>query len=126
MNINQAFPSKYVAAADLQGRDVPVNIANVVREEVGKEEEVRPVMYFAGMKKGMVLNKTNAGTIAAIYGEETDHWIGKPITLYPSTTNNGGGKEVDCIRVRKTPPGVAAAPVAPPPPPAPVAGPVSF
>jgi hypothetical protein len=127
MNINQAFPSKYVTAGDLQGRDVPVQIGRVEIEEVGDDEDQRPVMYFTGMKKGMVLNKTNATTISGLYTEETNNWIGKGIVIYPSTTNYGG-KEVDCIRVRKTPPSSqVVAPPAPPPPttPAPTSG-VSF
>ncbi len=29
----------------------------------------------------MVCNKTNANTITKLYGDDTDAWIGKPITL---------------------------------------------
>jgi hypothetical protein len=120
VNINQAFPSKYVQASDLQGQTVTVQIALVQMEEVGDEEENLPVVYFSGMKKGMVLNRTNAATIAALYGEETDRWRGAVISIYPTETQFGK-KMVPCIRVKTGAPAnqPAAAPTAPLPPPLP-------
>lgn len=130
MNVRTLFPSNYVAAADLCRRDVPVVIARVVQEEVGKEKELCPILYFANMKKGLVLNRTNAKRIVAMYGDDCDGWIGKPITLYESETEFSG-ETVPCIRVRQEPPTLAVAvptaPVAPvvPPVAAPTGG-VSF
>lgn len=123
MNVHSMFPSKFVAASDLMGQDVTVTVAGIKQEGVGAEEEIRPVLYFAGMTKGMVLNRTNAKRIAAIYGVDTDAWMGKPVTLYPSETEYAG-ETVPCIRVRQTvaagpaaaPPAVVAAPAAPPAP----------
>jgi len=106
MNIKSAFPSKYIAAADLQGHDVPVCIQTVRMEAVegknGQRDEL-PIIYFHGKKKGMVLNVTNSNTISDMYGSETDNWANKWITLFPTTTEFGG-KMVDCLRVRQTPP----------------------
>lgn len=119
MNINSMFPSKFVAASDLMGQDVAVKIREVKQEAVGADEEIRPTLYFEGMKKGMVLNRTNAKRIIALYGEDTDHWAGRPITLYPSETEYGGDT-VPCIRVRQqAPSGAVSVPAAPPPPVAP-------
>lgn len=97
------FPSKYVRAADLQGRDVTVEIASVAMEELvmaGGKKDKKPVMHFAGKDKSLVLNKTNATTIAKTLGNDTDQWVGKSITLYPTKTACGG-EQVDCIRVRE-------------------------
>lgn len=47
----------------------------------------------------LLLNKTNAKTIARLYGNKPGEWAGKMITLYPSVTSVGG-EDVDCIRVR--------------------------
>lgn len=47
----------------------------------------------------LLLNKTNAKTIARLYGNSPAAWVGKMITLIPSTTSVGG-EDVDCIRVR--------------------------
>jgi hypothetical protein len=82
-------------------------------EKIGDDE--RPVLHFQGADKGLVLNKTNANTIAAIFGEETDNWFGHPLEVYPSETDYQG-KRVACIRVRA----VQAAAPAPAPAPAPV------
>ncbi len=38
-------------------------------------------MFFRGKQKRLVLNKTNAKTIAGLYGDDTEGWIGKRITL---------------------------------------------
>lgn len=108
MNINDAFPSKYIAAADLSGQDVPVTINRVDFEDVGQEKERRPVLYFDGKSKGLVLNKTNSFTIGDIHGPEMDAWPGKPITLFPTQTDFQG-KQVACIRIR-----IQAASVEPP------------
>ena len=64
-----------------------------------------------------MLNKTNANTIADIFGEETDNWYGHPIEVYPSETDYQG-KRVACIRVRA----VRAQGMAP----APTSAPVSY
>ncbi len=115
MNINSMFPSKYVAAGDLSGREVPVDIARISSESMS-EGESRPVLYFAGMQKGMVLNRTNAKRIEAVHGSETNNWIGARIVLYPSETEFRGDT-VPCIRVRVEPGQVQQ--MGPPPPQAP-------
>ena len=105
MRIWDCFPSKYVSAGDLKGQDVNVTIVNCQMEEVSNESktERKPVLYFAGMEKGMVLNVVNTQTIVNMYGEETETWKGCPITLYPTETTFG--KEVKpCIRIRSSPP----------------------
>ena len=97
MDINQAFPSKYLKASDLRGQAVDVTIGGVKLEKVGDDD--KPCLYFNGKEKGVVLNKINSSTIAVLYGDETDGWTDKPITLYPDKTNYEG-KIVDCIRMR--------------------------
>lgn len=82
MNINDAYPSKYLKADDLQGRKVTVIMADVKTEEVGKQKDFKAILYFKGKDKGMVLNKTNARKISEAYGPETNEWFGQPITLY--------------------------------------------
>jgi hypothetical protein len=44
-------------------------------------------------------------TIGSIYGTfVADKWVGKTITLYPTTTSMAG-RTVECIRIRPTKPG---------------------
>jgi len=100
MDIDQAFPTKYVAAQDLKGRDTVLTIRSVAIEDIGTNNpEQKPVVYFDGAQKGLVLNKTNAHRIKELWGSETGNWIGQKITLYPSETDFQG-KTVPCIRIR--------------------------
>jgi hypothetical protein len=98
MRILEAFPSNYLRAADLQGRNVRVTIASIGMEDVG--DASKPVLYFEGKDRGLVLNKTNSNNIAAIYGDETDLWAGKEVVLY-STMVDFQGRSVEAIRVRR-------------------------
>lgn len=111
MNINDLYPSKYLSASDLQGREVEVTIGNVVIEEVGKDKEKRPILYFQGKQKGVVLNKTNAHNVGVIYGPDTEAWVGQRVTLFVVWTDFQG-KSVEAIRIRG-PQHRTAAPAAP-------------
>jgi len=103
MNIQESFPSKYLKAADLKGRTVVVTIDRVEMEPVGQSRDMKPVIYFAGKEKGMVLNKTNANKIMQITASPvTEEWIGHRIALYPTETSYQGD-QVDCVRVKPVP-----------------------
>ncbi len=81
MNVSDAFPSKYLKASDLNGRNVVVTISGARIEGIGQSKDQKLVLSFSGKEKTFVCNKTNASTIAKLYGPDTDTWIGKPITL---------------------------------------------
>lgn len=98
MNVNEAFPSNWLKAADLNGATPTVTISEVKMEDIG--EDRKPVLYFAGKEKGIVLNKTNATNIADAYGPETDDWVGQKVTLF-TTWVDFNGRSVEAIRVRK-------------------------
>lgn len=120
MNVNEAFPSQYLKASDLQGQQPIVTIDRVEFEAVGQKREMKPVLYFHGKDKGMVLNKTNAKNISNLVGSfETDEWAGFRIKLY-SANVEFQGETVESIRIKAAPPasGNGAAAVAPPPAPA--------
>jgi hypothetical protein len=109
MNIKQAFPSKFLKAADLDG-DRVLTIRSVAIEDVGTDRtEEKPVVSFQEIERRLVLNRTNADTIADLYGADTDDWAGRQIILTPSETDFAG-KRVPCIRIRTRAPGGAAAP----------------
>jgi hypothetical protein len=96
------FDRDYIGSWDLAGHDVTVKIIKVQAGELtgqGGRKAKKPFCWFEGKEKGLVLNKTNAKTVAALYGPITEQWIGKQITLYPTQTQMGG-ETVDCIRIR--------------------------
>jgi hypothetical protein len=100
MNINSAFPSKYLKAADVE-TNVLVTISRVDIETVGQfDDETKPIVYFNEFDRGLVLNKTNSRTIASLYGSETNGWVGRKILLY-STMVDFQGKQVEAIRVKR-------------------------
>ena len=98
MLISQAFPSKYLSSPDLQGRTVVVTISHVSMEEVGVGDH-KPVLYFQGKQKGMVLNKTNASHLVSLYGDNTDNWAGSAVEIFTLMTEYQG-KPVEGLRVR--------------------------
>lgn len=95
------FDRKYVGAWDLEGKDVTVRIVRVAAETLTNKAGAnkKPVVYFDGTEKGFALNKTNAAIVAAMYGNRTEEWVGKLITLYP-TQVSFGRDQIDAIRVR--------------------------
>lgn len=99
MRMSDAFPSKYIKHEDLGGREVTVRINYVKIEAVGPDKDNLPVMYFIGKEKGMVLNKTNANTIAIAYGDDSDDWSNQPVVLYAAPTEYQG-KSTTGLRVR--------------------------
>ena len=112
--VSDAFPSNYLKAADLNNRTVKVKIDKVIFEEIGQDKDKKPVMYFADVKKGLVLNKTNATTIGAVHGQEFESWTGKEIELF-SMMVPFNGQNVAAIRCRAVAEAVAPdAPLASP------------
>lgn len=102
--ITDLYPPKYISADDLDGRDHVLTMCAVIWEEVeakgqgADQKTTKPVMYFAEVPKGIVLNKTNGDTITALYGP-VEHWMGQRITLF-ATRERSFGKERAVVRVR--------------------------
>ena len=108
MKTNDVFPSKYLKAEDdlFDNGDVKVSIKSVVSESLtsrDKGEETKPVMYFNELDKGLILNKTNWGACVKMYGDESDNWIGEPVTLITMDVD-AFGDIVSAIRIKKEKP----------------------
>lgn len=100
MNIDSAFPSNYLKASDLGTSAPVVTIDRLEVEPIGRNKEMKPVLYFVGKEKGLVLNKTNAKKIAELTGsKDTDDWHGCQIRIY-ATETEFSGETVECIRVK--------------------------
>ena len=101
MNINDAFPSKYLKAGDLPDEgSQSVTIEKIALEEIGRDRETKPVIYFEEFNKALVCNKTNARTIARALGsEDFDDWIAQKINLYRAEVEFQG-EMVEAIRVK--------------------------
>ena len=101
MNLNDAFPSKYLKAGDLpEEGSQTVTIEKIGLEEVGRDKQTKPVIYFEELDRGLVCNKTNARTIARSLGsEDFDDWNGRKIALYRADVDFQG-EMVEAIRVK--------------------------
>lgn len=107
------YPSAYLAAFDLAGKDVTFTIIKIEKQELQLRnggKKVKPVLTFKETEKLVVLNVTNAESIASMYGNKADAWLGRQVTFFPTQVPVGRKME-DCIRVREKIPGGA-----PPPP----------
>lgn len=105
MKIDKLFTSKYLRAADIDELadestlTAVMVIDRVEMAEVGQDQQEKPIVYFRGIDPGMVLNKTNANSIAKLLGNDTDEWTGKAIGLF-TTEVDFSGQQVLAIRVR--------------------------
>jgi hypothetical protein len=90
---DELFPSRYLKADDLHGKAARVTISQVDFEALRQRDgtqKVSALVYFAGARKCLVLNKTQATEIAEIAGsKEFDKWPGTVIQIAPGRAPNG-------------------------------------
>ncbi len=99
MNLDTVFPSKYLKASDLPEVGQSFTIEEIKMEEVGREKDQKPVIYFQGEDKGFVCNKTNKNTMKKLFGTvESEDLIGKTIKLI-SMEVPFGDEMVESIRI---------------------------
>jgi hypothetical protein len=107
-NFDQLFGGRYIKADDMpEEEDLPLTIAGYAFEPVGPEKEMKLVLSFKESEKTLVLNTTNARTIANLYGKDFEEWAGRRIALY-ATEVDFAGKTVMAVRVRIRAPKKAA------------------
>jgi hypothetical protein len=96
--------AKYLKKEDITS---PLNtsILWTKEEEVtapGKGTETRLVLYFDGLKKGLVLNTANAEALEGMTGtDDYEKWSDIPVQLYADPDVTFGKKKVGGIRIRK-------------------------
>ncbi len=87
---DELFPSRFLKAGELKGRDVTLTISGIALEDLPQDKggtRVRGILSFNGTKKQLVLNRTNGEAIKALFGRDTGEWIGKRVTFYPAHIN---------------------------------------
>lgn len=88
MDMKNVFPSPWYSASDFDGVGKNFTIGNVMMQQVAAD--FKPVMYFNGVEKALVLNPTNNKLLIAMFGAESKEWTGKRINLYSFTAMFGG------------------------------------
>ena len=103
MKRDDVFPSKYLKAADLNGRPVTVTIKGAPYETLknpeGKEQG-KTVLYFVRGKKGAALKYRELGQRRRDLRRRHRRLAGPPDRIY-STVTQMGPKTVPCIRIRR-------------------------
>lgn len=115
MDYGLGFLGEYITAAELVGKTPTLTINKVVLEKVeslkivdseegGGKMKDRIVIYFRESKsgRGWLLNRTNAEALKAMWGRETNDWIGKRVTLFAQQVRVGRKMEPG-IRVKGSP-----------------------
>lgn len=110
MNAKLLNPSNYFGAGDLLALGTTFEIASVRLEDV--EEEGKKGEPAKTKKKGSILlkgadkwwlcNVTNTKCLVAMFGDETDQWIGKRVTLHEERVLSFG-EWVPGVRVTGSP-----------------------
>lgn len=91
-------------ACHLDFKDLTVTIKSVTKGKVtgaGGKSSGKPLITFADHDRKLALNKTNGKTLERLFGSpDTDRWVGRRVTLYPTSTTFGN-ETVECIRIRE-------------------------
>lgn len=108
MNAALLHQSKFIKAVefgiDAMPKEPTLTIKGVKLEELEREDntkENKGIIRFTETTKGWVLNVTNLKALIAMFGNETDDWVGKRVTLYPEP--NSQSDSGLAIRVRGSP-----------------------
>jgi hypothetical protein len=92
------FSSPYLKPQDIPHGRLPGAIAEFAEEEMNVPRQRKLVMYFRGIEKGLVLNKTNATTLQKAFGDDTDAMIGRVIELVVKP-DSFKGEDILTIRI---------------------------
>jgi hypothetical protein len=115
--------SDYLGAWDLNKKPVTliirdVKVARLAGNAVVRKAQDKCLVFFSTadgkpVGKGLLCGATNLKSIISLYGKKWKTWIGKPVTIFPTTCGAQGGAIVDCIRVKPEVPKTPAATVEP-------------
>jgi hypothetical protein len=101
MDYDELFPGRFIKSGEFKGKDVTLTIKAVRLEALPQErggDKVRGIIGFNETEKEWVLNRTNGECLKALFGRDTDAWVGRRITLFPEPYQGE-----TAIRVRGTP-----------------------
>lgn len=106
LTFDQLFPGRFIKAGEMHGKDVTLTIKSVYVDNIEGEdgrEKPQAIITFSEIAREWALNRTNASCLRAMWGDDTDHWIGKRVTLYPENDSSGMSESGVCLRVKGSP-----------------------
>lgn len=117
MHYGAMLVGQFIKAAEFGTGETPAQptwtIKNVVLEKLESismndtdgaagKLKTKGVIYFAEVDRGWVTNRTNLECLAALFGNETNDWIDKRVTLYAADVRVGSKMDIG-IRIKGSP-----------------------
>lgn len=102
---SELYPGRFLKADILKGKKATLTIKEIdVQDLVGEtgKPAAKVIVSFAERPLELVLPKTNGECLRRMFGNNPHAWVGKRVTLFPSTTKFGR-ETVDCIRIWGSP-----------------------
>ena len=96
-------PSEYLSAADLPpNEDLTVTIRSYAEESLYQDgrTKTKPVLGLDGVPGRFTINRGNGKILCELFGDETDHWLGRKISLFVDHDVQFNDKRVGGIRIR--------------------------
>ena len=107
--VSEMIQSKFLRKEDVED-DLIVTVKDCRLEDMpGDGGEQRWVLFFRELPKGLVLNSTTIRVLEKAFGNDSDDWIGKRVTLYVDPNVSFRGQVVGGLRIRPMKPRNAAA-----------------
>ena len=82
---SEVLDGQYLTGAELPDAPVTLRIERANRTEVEDRRTKKPKkkieLWFVGLSKSLLLNKTNGAAVLAMFGQTSTTWIGKRITI---------------------------------------------
>jgi hypothetical protein len=102
---SEMYPNRFLKADMLKGKRVTLTIRSIVGEGLMSDDggaNLEWVVSFTERPLEFVMNKTNAFCLYRMFGGDPHSWIGRRVTLFPTTVQAFGQKQ-DCIRIWGSP-----------------------
>jgi hypothetical protein len=114
-DVDLAYGSKYLSAADVGTRKIRTKVLKVRKEEVNDREtgkkKMKLLVFFESLDKALVLNATNKDTLVESLGKPPVNWIGATVGIKNDPSVTFAGKRTGGLRLQVLlPPATAAKP----------------
>ena len=102
---SEMFPGRFIKADLLKGHKVTLTIKKIEGDDLVGENNKSKLEWLVSFEERSlewVANKTNSYCMMRMWGNDPHAWVGKRVTLYPTTTKFGR-ETLDCIRIFGSP-----------------------
>lgn len=88
-NFDALYPGRFLKAGLFEGKQVTLTIKDVDLNELEGDDgkKMKAIVSFQETELQLVACKTNGISIKSMFGPSLSDWIGKRVTLFPSTWN---------------------------------------